>query len=220
MTTILPKPFLRQIILSLSWFDGIVYEDVRETYDGPLFDYAFEYLSTANHTMDNFILVGHSLGGALSEIVAAQLYGLQKQGTLPLSNSTVIKSFGFSSPGLDLSSRRFIVNIDDLYETATITETEYDLAAHVDSQVGMVQDVDCIFEDLAGGCHFIQNVICTLRDHCDTESSQNPLLVDLYCEYVHEYPGYNMFHVWQNHIRNDSAAGFCYECDDVDMFHD
>ena len=218
MTTILPKPFLRQIIWSLSWFDHIIYADVRLTYDGPLFDYAFDYLSTANHTIDDLLFVGQSLGGSISEIVAAQLYGLQKQDTL-LSN-TSMRAFAFSSPGLSLSSRKFNVDVEDLRKTATVIISENDLLAEIDEQVGMVQDIDCVFEDIVLGCHRIQNSVCALQDSCDAHISHHPLLVSLYCDYVAEYPSYNMLHVWQQYIRNDSEAGFCHDCDRVDMFDD
>ena len=217
MTTILPKPFLRQIIWSLSWFDHLIYEDLRETYDGPLFDYAFDYLSTANHTIDNMLFIGHSLGGVMAQIVASQLYGLQKQ-DISFLNDSVIKSFGFSSPGLLLSARKFNVNIDDLVQTATILKAEHDFLAAVDSQVGLVQDLKCVFANQIWGCHRMQNAVCTLNDQCPNDLSHHPQLVSLYCEYVADYPGYNMLHVWQNHVRNDSSNDFCYECDRVELF--
>ena len=196
MTTILPKSFLRRVISKLSLFDEIIDEDIRETYDGPLFDYAFDYLSTSNGSVDDLFFVGHSLGGAIAQIVAAQLHGLQKHGHLAESNDTAIRSFAFNSPGLLLNSRKFSVNIDDLYETATIIDSEHDVVGDVDEHVGMVQDIDCVFEDVIGGCHRIMNAVCTLLEHCDATQSHNPDLLQLFCEYSEENPGVTMTDVY------------------------
>ena len=196
MTTILPKPFLRRMIWSVSWFDDIIDEDIRQTYDAPLFEYAFDYLSNSNGSVDDFFFVGHSLGGALAQIVAAQLHGLQKHGHLEESKETAIRSFAFNSPGLLLNSRKFSVNIDDLYETATIIDSEHDVVGDVDEHVGMVQDIDCVFEDVIGGCHRIMNAVCTLLEHCDATQSHNPDLLQLFCEYSEENPGVTMTDVY------------------------
>ena len=83
MTTILPKSFLREVIWKMSMFEEIIDEDIRKTYDEPLFDYAFDYLSNSNGSVDDLFFVGHSLGGAIAQIVAAQLHGLQKQAFFP-----------------------------------------------------------------------------------------------------------------------------------------
>ena len=79
LTTILPPSVLRQVIWRLGFFDEIINKDIRETYDAPLSDYIFNYLTTSNHSVNDLIFTGHSLGGAISQVVAAQLHGLQKR---------------------------------------------------------------------------------------------------------------------------------------------
>merc|ERR1719474_895589 len=169
----------------MSWFDEIIDQNLRKTYDVPLFEYAFNHLNDANHSVDDLFFVGHSLGGTIAEIVAAQLHGVQKRGHLDGTQGadTSMRSFAFSAPGLLLNSRKFSVNIADLHETATIINAEHDLLVGVDEHVGLLQDIDCVFEDIWYGCHTIQNAICTLYEHCDANQSHHPEMLAAFCDY-------------------------------------
>ena len=196
MTTLLPRSFIANIVHQGTRLDGLISNDLRESYDGPIFEYARNLLENTTEPIDSLYFVGHSLGGALAQIVAAQLHGLQKQGDLAGSEDTAIRSYAFNSPGLLLSSRKFSVNIDDLYETATIIDSENDVVGDVDVHIGSVYDIDCVFEDVLAGCHRIQNAICALYEHCDATQSHNPDLLQSFCEYSEDNPGAVMTDVY------------------------
>lgn len=74
MTSIVPRQLIANMVDGASRFDGVINRDLREQYDGPIFEYARSLLEDTEKSIDSLYFVGHSLGGALSKIVAAQIY--------------------------------------------------------------------------------------------------------------------------------------------------
>ena len=65
----LPVSFVQQIISYASWADGYI-SDHAQRYDEPV----LQYIATNhNYMQSNVIVVGHSLGGGIAQLVAAKL---------------------------------------------------------------------------------------------------------------------------------------------------
>ena len=111
------------------------------------------------------IITGHSLGGGLARIVGAL---------------TSIPSVTFSPPGLELSHRKYAVLNSDgslhrldnsngaLHHQSVAVVTEYDVITQVDTQVGLVQRIQCDKKSQAhqNACHLLEGTICHLLEHC------------------------------------------------------
>lgn len=76
MTTLLPRGFIANIVYQGTKLDGVISNDLREQYDGPIFEYARSLMEDTTDSMDSLYFVGHSLGGGLAKIVGAQIYRL------------------------------------------------------------------------------------------------------------------------------------------------
>jgi len=109
-----------------------------------------------------FYLAGHSLGGGLAKLVASQVD---------------IQAVTFMAPGL--ATTGYVVFGDVLdeqlrHDVLTVVPND-DIVSRVDSQEGIVINVDCEGGPLA--CHSIYNTICTIVDMCG--SGRRPPYVDL-----------------------------------------
>ena len=118
-----------------------------------------------NNNARQVIITGHSLGGGLARIVGAL---------------TSIPSVTFSPPGLELSHRKYAVLNKDgtlhrldnangaLHHQSVAVVTEYDVITQVDTQVGLVQRIQCDKKSQAhqNACHLLEGTICHLLEHC------------------------------------------------------
>eukprot|EP01083_Nonionella_stella_P303674 1052116_1 len=146
--------------------------EIRQQFDEPLFEYLYEYLSHTNNTLNALYLSGHSLGGAISQIVASQLYRAyqSKQLQLHQSNDLEIKSFSVSAPGLVWNSRKFSIDVSDLYNTGTIINPNHDMMTGIDKNGGLTQKIECN-QEWAFECHSILNTVAQLSDNCEADKS-------------------------------------------------
>eukprot|EP00405_Crypthecodinium_cohnii_P008169 CAMPEP_0206424396 /NCGR_PEP_ID=MMETSP0324_2-20121206/3203_1 /ASSEMBLY_ACC=CAM_ASM_000836 /TAXON_ID=2866 /ORGANISM="Crypthecodinium cohnii, Strain Seligo" /LENGTH=672 /DNA_ID=CAMNT_0053889043 /DNA_START=22 /DNA_END=2040 /DNA_ORIENTATION=- len=97
----------------------------------------------------NFVITGHSLGGALA-IIGAAVTGAQ--------------SVAFSPPGQRYSCMRFGMDPLETLKSSTIVKPRKDLVPQVDEQMGFVQTIECSGTELT--CHSIARTACELFRTC------------------------------------------------------
>eukprot|EP01083_Nonionella_stella_P129437 392768_1 len=183
VTSLLPWSFIIQIVYYMSFFEGTIDTQSRQRYDTPVFEYAYDLLLNTEDTIDSLYFVGHSLGGAVSQAVAAQLYHAFHAGYIEnpvLSHNLDLRSLSFGSPGMTFNSRKFSVDLDDLYATATVLKVSHDAISNVDVPAGFVQNVECS-ESTFYRCHKRSNIICELGRQCGFNNAKNPELISNMC---------------------------------------
>eukprot|EP01083_Nonionella_stella_P003498 10049_1 len=181
ITSILPTSFVIRIVSFMSNFEGMIDTELRERYDKALFNYSRALLMDAEYEMDSLYFVGHSFGGSIAQIVAAQMNHLYRSDISFNHNLTVdldIKSFAMSSPGLTLNSRKFWIDRHDLFVTSTVLKPQYGVIANIDVAGGLIQDMDC---DDSHSCHHTGDTICNVVTRCDVYQSHNPHLIQKSC---------------------------------------
>eukprot|EP01083_Nonionella_stella_P082022 226316_1 len=179
ITTILPQQFLINIVSFTSKLEGGVEHDMRQRYDIPLFEYTLDYVDALQYEVDSLYFVGHSLGGSIGAAVAAQIFGVFHDSNYFADNEWIrnlqIKSFALSAPGMTYSSRKFNVNLRDLYSTQTTIKPRHDLIAAIDKPTGLVQSIECRWGSTFAACHQIHISIHELiRSGCNLYHSHNP----------------------------------------------
>mmetsp|Transcript_76523 Transcript_76523/g.216352 ORF Transcript_76523/g.216352 Transcript_76523/m.216352 type:complete len:777 (+) Transcript_76523:98-2428(+) len=107
------------------------------------------------YTNDKLVLTGHSLGGGIAQIVAADL-------DLP--------ALVFSAPGLVFSARRFGVSVAAAHRSNVVVVPDGDIVPRVDDQAGVVQHIACREKygapASALGCHSLVKTTCELWRVC------------------------------------------------------
>ena len=183
------ESFKQQIIYYGSYIEGVINADVRAEFDDPVIQYAEAYLSRlesgcsfSSSSINNWsgpttlYFAGHSLGGGISEIVAANL---QEHG----GYKSHIQSFGVCSPGVLLSSAKFGFGVEALDKTSSSLLPRRDFVSMVDEHGGNIQYTDCDAES-AASCHLLDNALCELFYGCpdDLASGNKKKWIMNFCE--------------------------------------
>ena len=186
ITTILPQSFIIRIVYFASFFEGTIDKEMRGRFDKPLFEYAARYLLSTEHAIQSLYFVGHSLGGGIAQIVAAQLHHIHKRTEYGVHNikykNLEIKSFSVAAPGSMWNSRKFSFDTIDLYETAEYLRPRHDIVSSVDEYGGLTQNIECNEQEVVG-CHLTKNIICELSSNCNVYQAQNPKMIQSFCLY-------------------------------------
>ncbi|ETO15503.1 hypothetical protein RFI_21863 [Reticulomyxa filosa] len=175
LETVLPKQSLRDAVYYAAFGDFLIDERVRKRFYyshllNELNDIAQNYTDTKNRTL---IVVGHSLGGALAQIIAAKLFD-----TIPATHKEVF-SFGLSSPGLVYSSRKFGVEIEPIERTSISLYSQRDLVPRIDTHEGLIETVECR-RDYELECHIQSSIYCEVYTSCLRELGHDDLS-DCFC---------------------------------------
>jgi hypothetical protein len=120
--------------------------------------YYEKVLNYAEDLQDQFpnydlMLVGHSLGGAVAQVVAARM-GVRGFGITPPGNVFAHKKFGV--PG----------NFEPLTNTLVTVLRENDPYAKVDQHTGEIQEITCSASFLSAYCHSIHPIMCHFMAQC------------------------------------------------------
>ena len=107
-------------------------------------------------------IVGHSLGGAISQVVGSRLY----EASDDFNQTFYIASFGINSPGTLYSSAKFDFEMDSLQLTSMSLLTENDIVGMVDLHSGTIQEIKCD-KEFYFQCHFISTAICEMLQNCN-----------------------------------------------------
>eukprot|EP00494_Astrolonche_serrata_P001873 UN01879 len=96
MFTLWPSSLIQTIVYQHSWFHTALYPDILDHF----YEHLKEYITNNDipNSDEYLYLVGHSLGGSISEVVAAQIYE---------TGTRNVFSIGLSSPGTFYSSKKF-----------------------------------------------------------------------------------------------------------------
>ncbi len=137
---VLPKAFVQAVI------DFIALGPIA----GPQpFKWTDEYVSGLKSEGLNPIITGHSLGGAIGQIVSAK---------------NAAPGLFFSPTGMKYTSRRFGISLMDLETYVTTVVPIKDAVPNVDTQHGSVNYIDCVSG--VAGCHSLERTVCSLYAHC------------------------------------------------------
>eukprot|EP01084_Bolivina_argentea_P279903 478599_1 len=172
----------------MSHFEGSIDTRSRERYDTPVFNYAYKLLIDTKYKINSLYFIGHSLGGGVSQAVAGQMQHLYDSKWIynHARNNTLIenlniKSFSMASPGMVFNSRKFSIDLHDLFVTATILKPRHDAVSNVDIPGGLVQNMECDQSKFIS-CHRTKVTICELVNECNIYNSHNPDLIKLSCD--------------------------------------
>ena len=91
----------------------IIEPDLALNYYDNVYEFVKVNVSKDITNDSRILIVGHSLGGGIAQIVAAKVYDDDN-----IINSELVTSFGLSSPGTAYSSRKFGIQIADLDATS------------------------------------------------------------------------------------------------------
>ena len=171
----LPTGFLRTVVSYASFAEGLINQEARTDFADSVFDYAVEYLTNETDPRSLFV-VGHSLGGAIAQIVGARLY---EDASIEAFGHNVA-SFGLNSPGTVYSSAKFGFSISSLQLTSTTLKSERDIVSQVDLHSGNIQEVACNSQTLVS-CHLTQTPFCEMYEHCPDDISLQPEVIKRYC---------------------------------------
>eukprot|EP01084_Bolivina_argentea_P274382 467673_1 len=172
----LPLTFVRKIIYYASSVEGIINSDVRQEFDDPVTKYAVKYLTMLENNcndssradMTSLYFVGHSLGGGIAQIVAANLYE-------NYDFKSNIQSYGVCSPGVLKSSAKFGFGVDALDKTSSSLLPRRDIVSKVDAHGGSIQYTECDASSFVT-CHATNNVLCELYHGCPADLVDDNLL--------------------------------------------
>ena len=180
VTSLAPTSFVIKMVWISSWFEGIIDDTIRDSYDVPVYEYAYELLTSeyADNNLQSLYIVGHSLGGGISQAVGAQLYYINKN---YVKKNVDIKSLAIAAPGMLFGSKKFNFDLEALYMTSIVIRPEHDIVSTIDVHGGLVQNLRCR-EKAFAECHLFGNMLCELFTHCHQENVKNPEMYTHFCE--------------------------------------
>merc|ERR1712176_465976 len=143
---------------------------LRQRYDEPISDYIAENIDLDNEN-STILLVGHSLGGGVAEIVAAKYAD---------DGYDSVYSFGLSSPGTLLSSEKFGFSVEALDKSSISVLPRRDPVSSVDVHGGTTQIIECDAKAMLG-CHLSTRSFCEIFRECGYEIVRNVTFVHCVC---------------------------------------
>ena len=105
--------------------------------------------------------VGHSLGGGIAQIVAANLHENHED----LNLGSNVQSYGVCSPGTLMSSAKFGFSVEALDITSSSLLPRRDVVSMIDDHGGSIQYSECNADSFQT-CHYLENVLCELFRGC------------------------------------------------------
>jgi len=144
-----------------------------ESYFHDVFNYVEDFLPPWQDYVNNSLpinekvmMIGHSLGGGLANLVASKEYGQYADLKVPPR----VKSFGVSPVGTVYSSKKFGFPWYLVGDTETSVWSERDIIPLVDRHMGLQQVIPCVQNNFVQ-CHAILNTLCELWRQCSLPSS-------------------------------------------------
>lgn len=118
-------------------------------------DDADEFATKYPH--DRLLQIGHSLGGSIGAIVASRF---------PLA----YRSYGFSSPGVELSMYKFgISSPEAVRRKATTVAVDNDVVPLIGGQIGTSVPLAC-FDSVKERCHSMESIVNSMWQICKEET--------------------------------------------------
>ena len=156
-----PRSMIKSFIHKMSITEGVFFKDAQNRHHQQIMEYVeSETAGIAFHQNHNLLIVGHSLGGIVSHIVAAKLKAMDR------NQNGDIQSIGISNPGLVLSSNKFGIEPGILSRTATTIVPDTDPIAAMDIQTGSVHHIACKSASSRKQCHSVKQTLFEIYDSC------------------------------------------------------
>ncbi len=174
LTSILPKAFIRQFIGFVSIFETIIAPNIKTDFYKPIYNYITDSNNIHLENDCTILLIGHSLGGSIAQIVAAQLYD-NGYG----ENNNII-SFGLSTPGLIYSSGKFDFTVENLDKSSVSVIGRRDVITNIDQHGGFIQNIECNAEN-DEECHNPITSFCQMYNQCNKDLIRNVSFVQCLC---------------------------------------
>ena len=165
ITELWPQTLIQGFIKKMSVTEGIIFNFAQNRHHHCVGKYIQRnIIHNINGTGFELTIAGHSLGGAISHIVGAQL----KEKNPKLN----IRTIGISNPGLVWSSAKFGVNVSILSRISTTIVPDSDPITKFDKHTGTVHHIQCK-QNSQRECHSVQQTLFELYDACfDREKEQ------------------------------------------------
>jgi len=169
LLTFWPINLICNIVYILSWFQGWIggrtamnnyLDDVSEYVNGILPDW-HDYVYDTDHNTDEVMMIGHSLGGGLANLVASKEYGQYMDYNVPPRAT----SFGISPVGTAYSSYKFGFSWEAVTATETSVWAERDIVPMVDKHMGLYEIIPCTQTSFLQ-CHSVLTTLCQLWRQC------------------------------------------------------
>ena len=164
LTTVLPTGFIRDFIFYASIPEGLIDSQLRERFDTPVYDYInnpynpiHSRLSKRKDWNNTILIIGHSLGGGIGEIVSSRF---------SYNGYTNIYSVGLSSPGVVWSSRKFGFDSPSIDRSCVSILPQRDPVSMVDKHGGLTQYIQCNAKNQVQ-CHSSIRSFCEIYIECN-----------------------------------------------------
>ena len=180
LTTILPTSFIRDFVWYASFAEGMIDPKAREAYDKPVYHFISRNLTNILRKEDDIetnlnngtvLILGHSLGGGIAEIVASKLAD---------DGYINVKSFGLSSPGTLYSSEKFGFSIEALDKTSISVLPRRDPVSSVDVHGGLQETIECDASSMIY-CHSSVRSYCEMFYNCGNSYVNNLTFAHCVC---------------------------------------
>jgi len=175
LTDLLPDGFLRRFVDVASFTERWIAPDLRAMTDDPIYQYVVgEIVSDSSwNNQSNLLLVGHSLGAGLAQMVGGRLH---HDGYADIGR---VHSFGLSSPGTLYSAQKLGFAVNDLDESTISVMPRGDFVRVMDDHGGNLQMIQCA--EPTAKCHRSVNSLCELYSKCNAELFRNITFMECLC---------------------------------------
>eukprot|EP01084_Bolivina_argentea_P279522 477881_1 len=173
LTSVLPKAFIRQFINFISIFEQIIAPNIKKEFDEPVYKYIINNINITDTC--TILLIGHSIGGSIAQIVSSKLYDNG------YANGNNIISFGLSTPGIIYSSQKFDFSVENLDKSSISILSRRDVITNIDQHGGFVQNIECNAKR-DEECHNPITSFCQLYNRCNKEFIRNVSFVKCLCD--------------------------------------
>ena len=161
INNLLPRSVLQSFIGKMVFSEGIIYREAQNRHYKAILKYIenqFKSLSDSEKKDVDITMMGHSLGGIVSHIVATKLKMANQYG--------LVRSIGISNAGLVLSPQKFGIDPEVLRRVATTIAPDLDPIPLLDVQSGTVHHIACKSGYSRQQCHSVGQTLFELYDTC------------------------------------------------------
>jgi len=150
---LLPSNFISKMVAFVDLGRIVDIDDPSEY----LFNKAQEYYSSSIESNDEFIVLGHSLGGTLAGTIASRL-GVSAVAINPAGSKSILERFKVPDEGL-------------VYKSLTTIKMDKDVISKIDKHMGSVNTLSC--KNLTPlECHDPKAILCELYRICGDERNR------------------------------------------------
>jgi len=150
---------ISSVVDKTSIWSGAMYPGANKRY----YEDPYNYLHANGIPQEDeyVVMMGHSLGGGVAQVVAAKMYD---------EGHRNVVSFSLSAPGVLYSAKKFDFSIEGLQYTSINALGERDPFTYVDKHLGLLTRFECNRE-LSVDCHSAYQSMCEISGSCWNQDS-------------------------------------------------